>query len=155
MLRAAEDAIDQFDFVLEKLRAAQRRVNAAERDERILPAVGRKAPQAERVQKVGERVDERAVVQRDVRLKLVELRAADGPLEFPGGLAGGDDAAGVADDFGILLGVRLAQLDERGLRLAKLQIIQRLVRVEHHPIVAAPLVRQCGQVGQQSGGLSR
>jgi hypothetical protein len=104
-------------------------VNAPERDERILPAVGRNAPQAERVQKIGERVDERAVVQRDVRLKLVELRASDGPLEFPGGLAGGDDAAGVADDFGILLGVRLAQLDKRGLCLTKLQIIQRLVSV--------------------------
>ena len=155
MLRAAEDAIDQFDFVGEKLRPAQRRVNAPERDECVFAVIGGEAPEAERVQKISERIDERAVVQRDVRLKFVELRAAEGSLVFTGRLAGGDDAAGVADDFGILLGVRMAEVDERGVRLAKLRIIRRLVRVGHHPIVAAPLVRQCGQVGQQSGGLSR
>ena len=127
-------------------------MNAAERDECVFAVIGGEAPEAERVQKVGERVDERPVVQRDVRLKLIELRAANGPLVFPGGLAGGDDAAGIADDLGVLLHVRLPQLDQRGLRLAKLQVIQRLVRVEHHAVVAASLVRQRSEVREQTGG---
>ncbi|GIT78092.1 MAG: hypothetical protein Ct9H300mP32_4740 [Verrucomicrobiota bacterium] len=47
------------------------------------------------------------------------------PADFPGGRRCG----GRSDNLGILLGVRLAQFDESGVRLAKLQIIKSLVGV--------------------------
>ena len=116
MLCAAKEAIDKPDLGGEKLRPSQCLVNAADGDECIFPVIGVKVPQAERVHKIGERINKRAVVQSDVRLEFVELRAADGSLVFACGLPGGDDAAGVADNLGILLGVRLAQFDESGVR---------------------------------------